>query len=227
MDPIELMQLEEKKRAVEVDKERRKAREKLKVEVTKRLPVAAQKGSPLELVFYPDERLEKPCEPVEVKSSEIRKLGQNMLTTMYLCGGVGLAAPQVGRLERVFVLDWSGEKKHPLVVVNPDVMEVGIDEVSLIEGCLSFPAARFPVARVATVRAHWFNDVGKEYDQWLDGWAARIFLHEYDHLNGITFLDKTTPIVRRTAMKKLGKLQQRVDRDKKGGQRTFQRRNWR
>jgi peptide deformylase len=225
-DPLQQMELEEKRRAVDADKRVEKAKEKLGEKVEKKMPQGVKGGKTLSLVLHPDELLHKTCEPVAEFDAELRELLQDMAYTMYLCGGVGLSGPQVGQLRRVFVADWSVKKEHPIFMVNPEVLEVSPKEELLTEGCLSFPAVRFPVKRPAAIRARWWTEHGKEVDLWLEGWAARIFLHECDHLDGKIFLDRVSALVRRQALKKGAKLRQNVKKDMKGNKQR-QRRGWR
>jgi peptide deformylase len=226
-DPVQQMKVEEKRRAVQKAEVQEKAREEFQEAVNEALPESVKGGQALELVLHPDERLKQTCAPVEKFGSELRDLLQDMGYTMYLCGGVGLASPQVGQLQRMFVADWSGNKGKLIQVVNPEVLEVSPKFGQEIEGCLSFPAVRVPVERPAAIRAHWWNERGQEVDLWLDGWAARIFLHELDHLEGVTYLDRVAPFTRRMALKKLGKVREKVDRDRRRGRKRMQKRSWR
>jgi len=226
-DPIQRMQLEEKRRVVDQDKALQQAKKEFGEAVNKAMPEVVKGGETLELVLYPDARLRQVCETVEKFDSEVRELLKDMAYTMYMCGGVGLSGPQVGQLRRLFVADWSGEKGKLITVVNPDVLEVGPKSDQQIEGCLSFPGVRFPVERPLAIRAHWWTEHGKEVDLWLEGWAARIFLHEVDHLDGKIYLDRVSMFTRRMALKKMNKIRQKVERDKKQGQRRKQKRGWR
>jgi peptide deformylase len=227
MDPVQQMKIEEKRRAVKVAELQEKAREEFKEAVNEALPESVKGGQPLELVLYPDDRLTTACKLVEKFDSAVRELLQDMAYTMYLCGGVGLSGPQVDQPRRLFVADWSGNKGKLIQVVNPEVLEVSPKNMTEIEGCLSFPAVRIPVERPAAIRAHWRTERGQEVDLWLEGWAARIFLHELDHLDGYVYLDRVSAFTRQQALKKLGKVRQKVDRDQRQGRRRMQKRNWR
>jgi len=118
--------------------------------------------SPLGLVYFPSDILKKPCQPVEGVTEEIKQLARDMLLTMMLEGGVGLAAPQVGKLLRIFVVDvkWpeSLDRSDPHIFINPElVFPEGLEPVLSQEGCLSFPGGRARVPRYSKVkigRAH-------------------------------------------------------------------------
>lgn len=226
-DPVQQMKVEEKRRAIQKAERQEEAREEFKEAVNEALPEAVKGGQALELVLYPDDRLKETCAPVEKFGSELRDLLNDMGYTMYLCGGVGLAGPQVSQLQRLFVADWSGNKGKLIQVVNPEVLEVSPKTDQQIEGCLSFPGARVPIERPAAIRAHWWNERGQEVDLWLEGWAARIFLHELDHLDGHIYLDRVPPFTRKMALKKLGKVREKVDRDRRRGRKQYQKRGWR
>lgn len=226
-DPIQQMKIEEKRRVVKAAEIQEKAREEFKEAVNEALPEVVKGGKALGLVLYPDDQLAVVCQAVEKTDSAVRDLLQDMAYTMYLTGGVGLSGPQVGQPRRLFVADWTGNKGKLITVVNPEILEVSPKETNEIEGCLSFPAVRIPVLRPAAIRAHWKTERGQDVDLWLEGWAARIFQHELDHLNGVTFMDRVSTFTRRQALKKLDKIRQKVDRDQRQGQRRFRRRNWR
>jgi peptide deformylase len=133
---------------------------------------------------------------VESIDSEIHSLIRDMYETMEKAPGVGLAAPQIGIGLRIFVFDWDdgttrfrGEAINPELVLGP-VSEEWPDEDAELEGCLSLPGERFPLKRAehATLRAT--NLKGEQYEISATGWLARIFQHEFDHLNGILYADR-------------------------------------
>lgn len=162
----------------------------------------------LEIVKWPATVLETPGEPVTEFDDELKRLASDMFETMYHAPGVGLAAPQVGISKRLFVMDCSGgrDPEQRVVLVNPEVLMIE-GEQSGEEGCLSFPGIFFPVKRSlrAVVRAQ--NIKGEVFE--LDGMelTARCMLHETDHCDGIVFIDKTTPLKRELAKRKIRKLQ--------------------
>ncbi len=146
----------------------------------------------LDIVVYPDPRLRQVSQTVEEIDEELRKLVADMTETMYAAEGAGLAAIQVGRALRLFMLDpviLGGDKKEdPLVFINPEIVSYeGSQEGD--EGCLSFPGIFVPVKRAngCTVRAK--NLDGEEFELSVTELAARAVQHETDHLNGRLLID--------------------------------------
>ena len=161
----------------------------------------------LEIVKYGDPILETPGEPVTEFDDKLKKLVSNMFETMYAAPGVGLAAPQVGVSQRLYVMDCSGGKdpEQRIAMINPVILRVEGDQTGE-EGCLSFPDIFFSVKRSlrAVVGA---QDVdGNEFE--VDGLelTARCMLHETDHCDGIVFIDRTTPLKRELVKRKIKKL---------------------
>ncbi|ALP89957.1 MULTISPECIES: peptide deformylase [Clostridium] len=135
---------------------------------------------------YGDDVLRKECREVEEIDKRLLVLIKDMLETMYDADGVGLAAPQVGILKRLFVIDIGD---GPLVFINPEIIETSgkqIDE----EGCLSLPGKMEEVMRPNYVRARALNEKGQEFEIEAEELLARAILHEYDHLNGTLFIDR-------------------------------------
>ncbi len=146
----------------------------------------------LELLSYPDPRLAKICEPVAEISPEIHTLVQDMIETMYDAPGVGLAAPQVGHLVRIFIMDASGsEEDNDLrVFINPELELLGDVLNSGQEGCLSVPFNyRADVKRHESVRIRALDLDGNPIDEILSDFTAIVAQHEFDHLNGKLFID--------------------------------------
>lgn len=162
----------------------------------------------LEIVKYGDPVLERPGRHVTEFDERLRRLVSDMFETMYAARGVGLAAPQVGVSERLFVMDCSGgqDPSARIALVNPVVLRVEGEQTG-DEGCLSFPGIFFPVKRSlrAVVRAEDLN--GEEFE--FDGLdlEARCMLHETDHCDGIVFLDRTTPLKRELVKRRIRKMQ--------------------
>lgn len=153
----------------------------------------------LDILKYPDPRLAQPSEAVETVTDDIRKLAQDMLETMYAAEGVGLAAPQVGKLIRLIVMDpWLREgEKQPMVFINPEVEPTGDTIISTSEGCLSVPLNfRADVPRYSSVRVRGLDLNGNPIETKLDGFAAIIIQHETDHLNGTLFIDRISRLRR-------------------------------
>lgn len=153
----------------------------------------------LKIVAYPDESLNKICEPVTKIDREVSELAENMLETMYVANGVGLAAPQVGKNIRMIVADPEHFKseKNPLILINPEIELLGETIISEQEGCLSVPMGyRADVQRNDKIRVK-YNDLnGVEKDEIFEGFPAIVIQHEVDHLNGVLFIDKISRLKR-------------------------------
>lgn len=134
-----------------------------------------------------DECLRKKCKEIKSISPRIRILAEDMLDTMYAANGVGLAAPQVGILKRMVVIDVDGE--HPYTLINPEILETSGEQTGY-EGCLSVPGKSGVVTRpnYAKVRATGLD--GKEFILEGEELLARAICHECDHLDGIIYVDK-------------------------------------
>ena len=133
-----------------------------------------------------DPILEKPCREVKEMTPRLRELVEDMLETMYEANGVGLAAPQVGVLRRICVVDIGDENIHegePFVLINPRIVEQRGSQTG-DEGCLSLPGKAGKVTRPEYVKIHAFDEEMKEYEAEGEGLLARAFCHELDHLDG-------------------------------------------
>lgn len=161
----------------------------------------------LPIRIAPDPVLKARAEPVAAVDSRIARLMDDMLETMYEAPGVGLAAPQVGVLERVIVVDISGkdEPPQPLCLANPEVVWVSDDRHTYNEGCLSFPDQYADVTRPARCRVRYLDRSGAPQDVEASGLLATCLQHEIDHLDGILFTDHISPLKRNIVMRKLAK----------------------
>lgn len=144
------------------------------------------------ILTWPHPALEAVCAPVEAVTDDIRALAADMLDTMYDAPGRGLAAPQVGELQRLFVMDptWKEGTRTPMVCINPDILDRSDDTGTADEGCLSIPGVTASVERPTAVRMVWTDLDGTVHDTWLTGFAALCAQHELDHLDGILTLDR-------------------------------------
>ena len=135
---------------------------------------------------YGDEILRKKCRPVDEINDRIKIMIKDMFETMYDADGVGLAAPQIGILKRLVVIDVGS---GPLTLINPVILE---SEGSVLdeEGCLSIPGSQGVVERPEKVKVKALNEEGKEVISVGEGLLARAMCHEIDHLDGILFIDK-------------------------------------
>ena len=138
-----------------------------------------------------DDVLRKDTKPVKDISRRTRILIEDMFDTMYEANGVGLAAPQVGVLKKIFVVDVGDEEgnKVPFVFINPEIIDREGVQVDF-EGCLSVPGKSGKVARAEKVRVKAFNKDMEEFELEAEGFLARAIQHEYDHLNGVVYVDK-------------------------------------
>ena len=132
-----------------------------------------------------DDVLTKVCRPVKEITPRIATLIEDMIDTMYEYDGVGLAAPQVGVLRRIAVIDVGD---GPIVLVNPEVLETSGSQTGE-EGCLSLPGKSGQVTRPNYAKVHAFNENMEEYEIEADGLLARCILHECDHLDGKLYVD--------------------------------------
>jgi peptide deformylase len=160
----------------------------------------------LTLVKYPDPGLQEPCEPVGKFDEDLRRLADDMVETMRAEAGIGLAAPQVGEGIRLTVVDLSGgtDPGQLIQIVNPKV-ELEEGELREDEGCLSFPELILVVPRPARVVVSGQDLDGEPMSIEAEGLLARCLHHEIDHLNGILFLDRVSPLKRDMARRKIAK----------------------
>ncbi len=161
------------------------------------------------ILIHPDPRLKKVCAAVPDLSDELRVLADDMLETMYDAPGIGLAAPQIGVLDRLIVLDCAKEKDEtprPLIMFNPKVIESSDETSTYEEGCLSIPEQYAEVERPAEVTVEWIDRNGNEQrETFADLWATCV-QHEIDHLDGKLFIDYLKPLKRQMITRKMQKL---------------------
>lgn len=171
----------------------------------------------LPILAYGEPVLKKKAEEIEKDYPELEKLVQDMFETMDAADGVGLAAPQIGRSIRVIVVDGSPfseddelprEERDFLAgfrreFINPQVLEEWGDKWAFEEGCLSIPGIHEKVFRPQNIRVRYFDRQWNPHEETLSGRAARIFQHEFDHLEGVVFTDRLSPLTRRIIQKKL------------------------
>lgn len=158
------------------------------------------------------------CEDITPDYPQLDKLIADMWETMYHSNGVGLAAPQINRAIRLFVVDteqivenfddedrreYPNEKPVKSIFINAHIIEESGDEWAYNEGCLSIPKIREDVYRHAKVKLSYMDEQFKEHVQEFDGITARVILHEYDHIDGKLFIDYLKPIKKRLLQKKL------------------------
>lgn len=164
----------------------------------------------LPIVTYDDKILKKKARPVEELTEEVGTLIEDMFETMYNSDGVGLAAPQVGKLLRIFVADADPMAKDeeeplhgPIAMVNPKIVFTGDEEVEMEEGCLSIPGVNAAISRPETIKVTYRDEEFEPQTLEVGGWLARVIQHENDHLDGILFLDHLSMFKRKLLSSKL------------------------
>ncbi len=149
----------------------------------------------LTILYETDPLLHRVSEPVEKITPKIRKMVEEMFETMYAAKGIGLAAPQVGILKRVIIVDMKRRGSSPLALVNP-VITMASGSQTNEEGCLSCPGLWASVERAASVTITGLDDKGCAGEMTVEGILAAVIQHEIDHLDGVLFLDRLTPTER-------------------------------
>jgi peptide deformylase len=142
----------------------------------------------LSIITLGDPLLKKKSSAVADMDGTVKKLVEEMFSAMSSAKGVGLAAVQVGELLRVFIT--KVPRDEPRVFINPDILETSIDQSPFEEGCLSIPGLNADVVRPASVRIQAWNERGRPFTLTAEDFLARVIQHEYDHLNGILFIDR-------------------------------------
>jgi len=174
----------------------------------------------LPIVAYGDPVLRKVSKAIEKDYPNLDQLIENMWETMYASHGVGLAAPQIGKAIRLFVIDAAPfaddedldqEQRESLadakmVFINAKIIEETGEEWSFNEGCLSIPDVREDVQRKPTVTIEYFDEQFEKKTQTFEGILARVIQHEYDHIEGILFTDKLSPLKKRMLKGKLSNI---------------------
>ena len=160
-----------------------------------------------DILIHPDPRLKKPCEPIAAVTAEISALAADMLETMYDAPGIGLAAPQIGVMKRLIVMDCIKDgPPEPMALLNPQVLWSSEDLGSYEEGCLSIPDQYAEVKRPSSVKVGWMDLDGNLQERLFDGLWATCVQHEIDHLNGKLFIDYLGPLKRQMITRKMEKL---------------------
>lgn len=155
------------------------------------------------ILLWPDPALATPCAPV-VPGEEVDALVGDLFETMKAAPGRGLAAPQVGVLKRLFVMDagWREGRPSPLAAINPVIRWRSAETLASPEGCLSLPGVPVTVTRAAAVAMRWQDVSGGEHERRFDGFEAICIQHETDHLDGRMVLDLLSPGARTAALQR-------------------------
>lgn len=159
----------------------------------------------LPILTAPDPRLKQKAARVEAVDQSIRTLMDDMLETMYAAPGIGLAAPQVGVIQRIIVVDIgkNEEDRQPVRMVNPEIVWASDDDNTYEEGCLSVPEHYAEVVRPRAVRVRYVDDQNEIREMDADGLLATVLQHEMDHLDGILFIDHLSSLKRNMILRKL------------------------
>lgn len=163
----------------------------------------------LNILHHPDPRLRTkaaPVDPALVSSEAFQSLIDNMLETMYVSGGIGLAATQVDVHQRLLVMDVSPQRNQPWILINPTRLATS-GERTFVEGCLSVPGATSEVKRADRVTVGYLDRHGVAQETALDGLLATCVQHEMDHLDGVLFIDRISSLRRDRAMRQASRLQ--------------------
>ena len=159
-----------------------------------------------EIVFLPEPVLRRKAKPVTKFDKELQTLIDDMIETMREAPGVGLAAPQINISQQLAVIEYDEDEdeeenedappkpKKLYVIINPEIIKTSEEKVMGIEGCLSIPGLQGEVERHESIQVKALNRHGSPVKLKVDGWMARIFQHEIDHLNGVLFTDKAARI---------------------------------
>lgn len=169
------------------------------------------------ILIHPDPRLKKVCESLPDVSDRIRALAEDMLETMYDAPGIGLAAPQIGVLDRIIVMDCvkdDNEDPNPMVLINPEIIATSDEKNVYEEGCLSIPDQFAEVTRPKQVQVRWMDLNGAEQTQEFDGLRSTCVQHEIDHLDGKLFIDYLGAMKRQMITRKMQKLKREIARAK-------------
>ena len=160
------------------------------------------------VTVFGDPVLRKKAEPITKDFQDLKGFIQNMFDTMYNSDGVGLAAPQVGQAVRIFVIDSDIDDEDEVpgikkAFINPEIVEKSGDEWLMNEGCLSLPEIREDVLRPETVKIKYLDEEFNEHIETYSGFTSRVIQHEYDHLEGVMFVDYLNPLRKRILKSKL------------------------
>ena len=164
------------------------------------------------ILILPDERLRAIAEPIVKVDDEVKALAKDMLETMYDAPGIGLAAPQVGELRRLVVMDLAkeGDPPEPIVMINPEILRYSDETTVTEEGCLSIPELYYEVERPAEITVRYTDLDGKTVEKDADDKLAICIQHEIDHLDGVLYIDYLSRLKRDRVLKKFQKQARRA-----------------
>ena len=170
------------------------------------------------ILIHPNPKLKKVCEPVLEIDDALIELSDDMLETMYHAPGIGLAAPQIGVLNRIIVMDCEKDEatnRKPIVMINPEIVFSSDEESTYEEGCLSIPEQFAEIKRPTSVQVRWVDTNGTEQEQEFHGLWSTCVQHEIDHLDGKLFIDYLSTIKRQLITRKMQKFKREMAREEK------------
>ncbi|MDB5528281.1 MAG: peptide deformylase [Devosia sp.] len=164
------------------------------------------------ILVLPDARLRAVADPIDAVDDDIKALAKDMLDTMYDAPGIGLAAPQIGVMKRIVVMDLAkeGEKPEPMVLINPEITKFSDVVQTTEEGCLSIPELYYDVERPDAVTVKYTDLDGNEVIKDAEGKLAVCIQHELDHLDGVLYIDYLSRLKRDRVIKKFDKAAKRA-----------------
>ncbi len=154
----------------------------------------------MKIEIYGKAVLARPAEPVDTITPELLAILDEMVPMLKEHRGIGLAAPQIGIGKRFFVMN-PGDKVRR--VINPEILNTGNAFAEMEEGCLSVPGIHKKVRRPRRITVRYTNEAGELIEEELKDYPARVFMHEYDHLDGVLFVDRISPIAKKMIAKQL------------------------
>ncbi|MGE5516550.1 MAG: peptide deformylase [Bacteroidota bacterium] len=162
----------------------------------------------LPILTAPDPRLKQKAARVEAMTGDLRQLMDDMLETMYQAPGIGLAAPQIGVLQQIIVVDIGKDEndRQPIRMANPEIVWASEDDNTYEEGCLSVPEHYATVVRPRAIRVRYLDEQNEIREMEADGLLATVLQHEMDHLDGILFIDHLSSLKRNMILRKLLKM---------------------
>ena len=160
-----------------------------------------------EILVLPDQRLRQVADEIPEVDASVKQLAADMLETMYAAPGIGLAAPQIGEMKRIVVMDLAkeGEKPDPIVMINPEILKYSDETVTTEEGCLSIPEIYYDVERPAEITVKYTDLDGKDVEREAKDRLAICIQHELDHLDGVLYIDYLSRLKRDRVIKKFQK----------------------